>query len=153
MYKIRTTMNISKISLATVLLFITTTLVYSQNERGIISKRIQARKIAFITERLDLSPSEAEQFFPLYNAFKKNEQALRKNRIGGNKITFLSDEEAEKHIDEILQSEEEILRQRKLFVQSLQPILSPKKILMLFRVEKDFNAQLLRTMRQRHRRD
>ncbi len=36
-------------------------------------ERIQAEKIAYITQELDLSPSEAEKFWPLYNEVQKEQ--------------------------------------------------------------------------------
>src|SRR5579863_5444415 len=41
--------------------------------------RIEALRIAFISEKLNLTPAEAEKFWPVYNAYKKDLDALRKN--------------------------------------------------------------------------
>ena len=42
---------------------------YSQRD-GKMQERIKAQKVAFITERLDLSSKEAQKFWPIYNAFE-----------------------------------------------------------------------------------
>ena len=52
---------------------------------------IQAKKIAFFTEYLDLTPSEAEKFWPLYNSFWKQRMDAHKNaKIAGfnNKVSY-----------------------------------------------------------------
>ncbi len=35
-----------------------------------MQSRIESQKIAFITQKLDLSPSEAQQFWPIYNEYQ-----------------------------------------------------------------------------------
>ena len=43
--------------------------------------RIQAEKIAFITQELDLSPAEAQVFWPVYNACWKESHAAHKKMM------------------------------------------------------------------------
>ena len=42
-------------------------------------KRIESARIAHITQRLDLSPDEAQKFWPVYNQFSKERRELHKN--------------------------------------------------------------------------
>ena len=37
-------------------------------------ERIQALKVAFITEKLELTPEEAQQFWPVFNAIEKQKE-------------------------------------------------------------------------------
>ena len=48
---------------------------FSQNQKR---KKIKALKATYITTELDLSSSEAEKFWPIYNAFHKTQDELRK---------------------------------------------------------------------------
>lgn len=43
-----------------------------------LAERIQAEKVAYITEQLDLSSSEAEKFWPVYNALNDSQRELMK---------------------------------------------------------------------------
>ena len=50
-------------------------------EKDKLKERIKAQKVAFITERLDLSSKEAQQFWPIYNAFEDKIDDMRKNDL------------------------------------------------------------------------
>jgi hypothetical protein len=41
----------------------------AQNGNGQRQEKIQALKIAFITQKLKLTPAEAEKFWPVYNQY------------------------------------------------------------------------------------
>ena len=47
--------------------------------------KIKTLKIAFITEKLDLSEKEAQQFWPVYNAFEEEHFKLRRQSFNGKK--------------------------------------------------------------------
>ena len=57
-------------------ILITTTTFYGQRRPD--REKIKTLKVAFITERLDLSSSEAETFWPAYNAHQKQMNSFRK---------------------------------------------------------------------------
>ena len=65
-------------------------------------ERIQAEKIAFITQELDLTPEEAQVFWPVYNQCWKEILAANKKKMDafgefrGKKAEGLSDAELEK---------------------------------------------------------
>ena len=40
-------------------------------------ERIESMRIAYITDRLDLSPTESQQFWPLYNELQDKKRALK----------------------------------------------------------------------------
>ncbi len=52
---------------------------YAQPEGGPANrkKQIEARKVAFITSELNLSPEEAQVFWPVYNQAQAERKALR----------------------------------------------------------------------------
>ena len=56
---------------------------FSQNEKDKKEALIYSQKIAFITEKLQISPEEAQKFWPLYNEYwkSKNELIEKKNAI------------------------------------------------------------------------
>ena len=57
------------------------TLVSAQNPNR---ERLEAYKIAFFTKRLNLTPQEAEKFWPVYNEFQN-----QKNQIQAAKISLM----------------------------------------------------------------
>src|SRR6478735_12646756 len=56
---------------------------FAQDEEPVVKdpkaqEKIKAARIAFITERLGLTPAEAEKFWPVYREFSLKREELRK---------------------------------------------------------------------------
>ncbi len=119
--------------------------------------RIKAFKTAYITNVLDLSSSEAEKFWPIYNVFSKTIQKVKNRKTrelaqqmnvkGG--IDNLTDDEATSLIKEYLTIDANVLEAKRKLYKELDGIIPSKKIIMLFKAEKDFNKELLKRFRQR----
>jgi seryl-tRNA synthetase len=121
----------------------------TQNASG--AERIQALKVAFISDRLKLTPAEAEKFWPVYNEYQDKREVVRKQiqenyqkiREGADK---LSDEEFNKLSDEIVK-----LKQKEAEIQSemhekLKLILPAKKLALLYVAEEDFKREIVRIL-------
>lgn len=86
--------------------------------------RLQAYKIAFLTKKLNLSPEEAQRFWPIYNKYEGEMRAARlENRQ--NKTTEIA-------------TEEKILGIRKKYNDEFTKALSTEKVNTFFRSEREF---------------
>ena len=127
----------------------------AQHNRG-KHENFKAYKIAYITQELDLTPEEAEKFWPLYNEFGKQfyelkvidmrEQKRKIKESGG--IDALSEKDANDYITGLLNKEKELVDIKKKFYKQLEGVLSPNKILKLYRAENEFNRKLLSEFRK-----
>lgn len=112
--------------------------------------RIDAMRIAFITERLELTPAEAEKFWPVYNAYRSREKEIRKSKyltVRGIANSNLSEKEAVTALAEIEKGETDLHENRRTFISKLKQIIPAVKILKLKKAEDDFNRQLLKRYR------
>ena len=81
-------------------------------------------KIAFITDQLNLTSVEAQNFWPIYNEYSKAFNAIRKkqrleqrqNLKSGKDLVGLKDDVAEKFISSFLIAEEEQLKLKKVLI-------------------------------------
>ncbi len=119
-------------------------------------EKIKALKTALITEKLDLSVSEAEKFWPVYNDFEKKIEALRKKErteigqtLNKNSVDDLTNSEANQLIDSMLQIKEQELAYRKELVENLRAFLPPQKIIKLKKTEDRFKRMLLERLKKR----
>jgi len=115
------------------------------------SEKIDALKAAFITKQLDLTPAEAEKFWPVYNQYQNEIQALNKNRMANTNnmkpdIDNMSDADINKMIENEFVFEQQQLDIRKKYVTQFEKVLSVKKTAKLFQAEKDFKLFLLKQM-------
>ena len=130
-------MNIKKIIFG-ILLFTVFTGVAQRNDND----KIKAYKTAFITEALELTVSEAEKFWPVYNTYAKEyqkikivktRQVFRKIRTVGG-IDKLSDAEADTILEELLEIDIKVAKAKKQLKKDLTGVISSKKIIKLIAV-------------------
>jgi len=117
-------------------------------------EQVKSLKVAYITEELKLTSSEAEKFWPLYNAFDEKQMNLRKDKLkkylkNEDAIDNLSEKEAATLIVQMENTEEELHQLRKKFVNSLKGILPSVKIVKLKKAEDEFNKKLLQQYRDK----
>ena len=98
------------------------------------AEKIQALKIAFITQKLQLTSAEAEKFWPVYNQYENEIRNIRVNSRGGD----------------VLENEEKLLNIRKKYKPSFEKILGPGKLNQLFIAEKDFRNVLIKRLKNRN---
>ena len=94
-------------------------------------EKIQSLKIAFITQKLQLTPDEAQKFWPIYNQYDNEIQSLPK---GGD----------------VIPTEEKLLDIRKKYVASFEKVIGPQKVNRLFNAERDFREILIRRLQNRN---
>lgn len=149
--------NNLKLSIALALagLFVSSSLLsFAQREghghqMGENKEKLKAHKIAYITERLQLTPDEAEKFWPVYNEHEATMQAAQKefrkaHPFEPEDIDAMNDTDANAFIEDQLKHEQQMFDQRKAFVEQLKGVIPSKKILMLMEAEKDFRAEVVR---------
>lgn len=134
------------------LIFILTLSVSAFSQDKDRYERIKALKIAFITERLELTESEAQKFWPIYNDFEAENQKLRRETIGKfRKADFdsMNEQEAKKHLEEMMKTEAKKHQLKQQFVNDLLNVLPAKKIILLKATEDSFNRRMMEQFKKR----
>tara|TARA_R100000988_G_C3981886_1_gene157469 strand:+ start:106 stop:537 length:432 start_codon:yes stop_codon:yes gene_type:complete len=127
------------------------TAVFAQGKH----EKIKALKVAHITEQLDLTPKEAENFWPIYNASEEKMHALRKTERHEvmkkikNEFNSLTDAEAAALITKSIELKEKELEVYRSLVSDLTGVIPPKKIMLLRKAEDDFKRHLLERYRKK----
>lgn len=118
-------------------------------------ERIKALKISFITEQLSLTEKEAQQFWPVYNAFEQKMNQIRFNEIRSIKkeirdnLDTMSDNEALAIIERFKKAEDQMHNLKTEFSSKLSKIISPKKMIQLKLAEEDFKRKMLEEFKKR----
>lgn len=138
------------------LIFLFTATVQAQQMN---KEKMKLLKTSYITDALDLTPSEAEKFWPIYNLYTdkimtakfSSESNLRRQlkNIGG--IDNISEKQAQEFIDNSITIEKEIYINKTALLKNLSKVLSAKKIIKLQKAERDFNRQILQEYGRRKR--
>jgi len=114
-----------------------TTFVKAQDEAVNTKKKqqgIEALKVAFISRELDLTPDEAQKFWPVYNQYAKD----LKNTIGrGN---------------DALDRDEKVLNLRKSYKDQFSNVLGQQRMNKMYNAEGRFRDLLIKSMRNQNQR-
>ena len=124
--------------------------VLKAQDGGKRSEEIESYKIAYLTQKLELSPSEAKIFWPIYNDWQKELKALwsdrNKNGISLRKtaeIDELSDNEIHSLIVNELNYKQRNLNIEKKYFNRLKSSLPLKVVGKYYRAQETFKKELL----------
>ena len=137
---------------ATIILFVilTSWSTFSQNSDK--RERIKALKVAFITEQLALTETEAQKFWPIYNAYETEKDLQR--RLGYDKHKQISEEiteaQAKVILNDLIKFEKERQNFRVDYIESLMKVMPAKKVIKLRTAEDEFNRKMLHEYKKRH---
>jgi len=117
-------------------------------------ERLESYKIAFFTQRLNLTPTEAEKFWPLYNQYQEKKIKIQQERMLLNKkfnqeTTTLSDEEMTVMGDKIVELEILEAELSMTFHKHIKAVLPPAKVLRFYQAENQYKMQLLNQLQDR----
>lgn len=115
-------------------------------------ERIKALKIALITEKLELTKTEAQKFWPIYNAHEKEADMLRINAREKRRnldLETMTESEAKTALKDLLAFENEKQQLKSDLVESLLTAIPAKKIILLKIVEEQLKRQMLDELKKR----
>lgn len=107
-----------------------------QAQRG---EKVEALKVAFITERLNLDGKTAERFWPIYNQYEDEMRSFKQQMRKGK-----DDLSAE----EMLDKEQKVLDIRKKYAPQFLKVISNEQLSNLYVAERDFRAKVLMHMKK-----
>ncbi len=138
-----------KLIILSLLCFLTFTAFAQHDEKR---ERVKALKIAFITEQLNLTETEAQKFWPIYNAFEDNNNKLRReayNKRKAEDIDALTEAEAKAMIDDMISIENKRSKLREQFMKDLLTAIPAKKVILLKAAEDAFNKRMFEEFKKR----
>ena len=140
-----------------VIITLISTNIFSQNCKDYKKNRekYEAEKVAYITKQLNLSVKESQEFWPLYNEYqnKKDDIFISLRKIHKNIVKDfdnISDQDAEKALNQISDLKVQQAELSKEYEKKFLKVLPPKKVLLLYKAERDFKKTLLKELKKAH---
>jgi hypothetical protein len=143
------------------LIIFTNSFLMAQNARMNVvngqerKEKVQTMKVAFLTDKLNLSAADAEKFWPIYNEFQDKKDALQKAFRQKAKIAkeispeLLTAEQADELINAQLTEEQSQLDLRKEYLPKFKKLIGSQKVVAMYVAERDFNKILLQKLKGR----
>jgi len=132
---------------------IVTLSAFAQDKKAM--QKIETARIALITERLELTPDQAEKFWPLYREYNQQRRQLRqefKDTRQGVDRQNLTEEQSKELVAKAMDLKQRELNLEKQYAERMTQVISAQQILRLRNAEKDFQQMLLRRIQQQRER-
>lgn len=126
-------------------------MAFAQREGSFDKEKLKDARIAFITDRLDLSSQQAERFWPIFNKYSESREANLRKMASLNprrEEGEISDSQAKTMITERFKLQRQMVADEEKFVQEVSSVISYSQILQLNGIARDFTRMIY----QRHRR-
>jgi len=112
-------------------------------------EKIEAIKMAYLTDELEFTVAESQAFWPVYNELQNKEQELREQQR--TSLKKLSDDEPSgKEVEKMLYSFADthiaIEELRKSYLDDFIEVIGAKKTAQLLRAEKEFGRRMMERM-------
>ena len=141
-----------------VIALLSITNIQAQSKKSEWQEKVMSEKIAFITTELELTPEEAQVFWPVYNQiakekFEKQKQvktayaSLKKALAEGT----ASDKEISKLLDEYIAAKQACNQNGKADADKFRKVLPAKKVAKLYVAEENFRRQHIRNFKGGHK--
>jgi hypothetical protein len=146
--------NIMKtFSLSILALVLAPCMLMAQSEEAM--KKIEAARIALITERLELSPEQAEKFWPIYREYNNKRRELRtelRNARRDVNPSELTEEQSRELMALAMEIKQRELKLEQDYSGRLQAIITSRQLLRLKNAEQDFHKMLLQRLQSERER-
>ena len=115
-------------------------------------EKIQAARIALISEKLKLTPAQAEKFWPVYREFTENRMELRKQFRDAERNQDVAKPKADRDQELLklgLQLKQQNVDLEKNYSERLLKVISAQQLLTLPKAEEEFRRMLLQRLQDR----
>ncbi len=139
-----------------ILLFISFTITFSslaQESKSNKEQEIKSQKIAFFTDKMGLTPEEAQVFWPIYNDYWAKKNKIIADRK--DKMTYFADhnenmnnDEMVKYADRYIRYEMELAELLDEYHLKFKKILPIEKVMKIYLADYEFKTYLLKKIRE-----
>lgn len=139
-------------TIITCLLLFSVSIAFAQPPKPVKSQeqkeKIESLKVGFLTEKLNLTPEEAQKFWPVYNKYKEEMKALRQDRkemksSAPKDVESMNEQELSAFIEQKFLFEQKTLDLKKKYLAEFKKVLPLKKVALLYKAEDEFKMHLL----------
>ncbi|TDB64616.1 hypothetical protein [Arundinibacter roseus] len=112
-------------------------------------RKIQDAKIAIITNRVNLTPEQAKDFWPIYNEFSKQKRSMHREmrQLINTREDGRSDDQVMSNLKEVQALKQKELELEKEYQAKFLTVISAKQLVELYKAERSFNEMLLQRLR------
>lgn len=119
-----------------------------QAQPGRRMERVRAIKVAYITDKLELTTEQSAKFWPIYNRFEDERYDIVRQYRRGN-VGDPAIDESLRSVDDDIEMQEKMLALRKKYKDEFLKVITPKQLAALIDAEREFKRMLLQQLKER----
>lgn len=122
---------------------------YAQRKNEDEIRKIQDAKIAIITNRVNLTPEQSKDFWPIYNDFSRQKRELHRSmrQLISNKDEARSEDQVMSNLKEVQGLKQKELELEKDYQAKFLTVISAKQLVELYKAERTFNEMLIQRLK------
>ena len=113
-----------------------------QEDKGRMEEKIESQMIAYLTSSLNLTPTEAQQFWPVHNAYRAEHKALRSEMKKDKNKEDIS-------LDDLLNYEQKQIDLKKSYAAKFSDTIGEKRTVKLLRSERRFKEKMIKGLKEK----
>jgi vacuolar-type H+-ATPase subunit I/STV1 len=113
-----------------------------------LGDRVRVLRAEVYARVLNLTPEEAEKFWPIFNEYAENKESLQKQLRSEGDLDGMSDQEVEDYVKKYFEVRQKEFDLEKDLVQKLRKVLPVRKIAKLPKAEREFRESLLKRLQE-----
>jgi Spy/CpxP family protein refolding chaperone len=125
---------------------------YAQRRSEEEMQKIQDAKVAIITNRLNLTPEQSTDFWPLYNEYAQKKRDLHRAQrkiINDRRAEGKTDEQVLANLKEVQEIKQKELDLEKEYQNRFLKVITANQVVELYKAERTFNDMLIQRLKQR----
>lgn len=119
--------------------------VYAQKPTTAYDKeKLEAARVAFITNRLDLKPEQAEKFWPIFNQYNEERTKMmdKVSSLNRESMQEITEARAKEIIQKRFSIQQQLLDREKNFMEEITKVISLQQAIKLGGVNREFTRQV-----------
>lgn len=136
-----------------VVLFLSGFTAFAQNNNQQDARaKLAAARIALISERLGLTPEQAQQFWPIYNEYAEQRRSIQqefRDARKGMDINKLTEEQGRALVQARMEGKQRQLNLETKYSDRLMDVINNRQLMALKKAEDDFRAMIIKRIEQR----
>lgn len=107
------------------------------------TERMQAMKVAFITDKIKLTTQQSQSFWPIYNEYQTEQKSIQLALKPPKGMNQMSDQDLENFILNKLDNEAKLVDLKRTYMKRFQEVISIRQIVRLEMAEREFNREVV----------
>lgn len=118
-------------------------------QQGRRMERVHAIKVAYLTDKLQLTSEQSARFWPVYNRFEEEKMALVRTYRKDKSPAENTSEDPLRSVEDDIELQQRMLDLRKEYKDEFLKVISPQQLATLAEAEREFKRLLLQQIKER----